>query len=355
MGCYRSRPHPWEFSRRDVMKMGAAASAVGVLGMHGFPALAGEERFATPREVSGPGHVVGVHMPGMRGRFFPFPEAAKTMVSRAILALTGETDLGRAWGKFIHKEDRVGIKINCLGGKFSSTSKEVVDGVVDGVRAAGVPDENIMIFDQFGGNMRGARFEWQDSPGRLRVLNHAVLGYEKNWIEAEGGKGKLSKALTSATAIINVPVIKDHDLPGAGITCSLKNMVCGCVERPPLMHTRIEYALPHFYALEEIRGRVRLTVVDGSFCLYDGGPKHNPRAHVTHDSLYMSTDPVAIDAIAYEIVQGIRKQKGLRSLEAVRRPATFLQNAEKIGLGIASRENIFLEKIDLPPFVGASV
>jgi uncharacterized protein (DUF362 family) len=233
---------------------------------------------------------------------------------------------------------------------MSSTMKEVADAIIEGVRTVGVPDENIMIFDQFGGNMRGARYLWQENPHKLRVLNHDALGYEKDWTRAEGARGKLSKALTWSTAIINVPVIKDHDLGGAGITCAIKNMVFGCVERPHLMHGEIATALPHFYAREEIRGRVRLTIVDGSFCLYDGGPKHNPRAHVTHDCVYATTDPLAMDVIALEVVEGLRAKNNLRTLAAVRRPATYFKLAGELGLGIGVRDKIYLETIDLAPF-----
>jgi uncharacterized protein (DUF362 family) len=352
MGCQKPKAASL-IHRRDALKLGAAASALGILGL-GPSRAAAEDLKAGTSVVSGPGHVIKVHMPGMRGRLFPQPEAARTMVAKAVTTLAKESDLGKAWKKFVQKEDRVGIKINCLGGRMSSTMKEVVDGVVEGVRAAGVLDSNIMIFDQFGGNMRGARYEWQENPGSLRVLNHDVLGYEKDWISAEGFKGKLVKALTWSTAIINVPVIKDHDLAGAGITCAMKNMVCGCVERPALMHREIEKALPHFYALEQIRSRVRLTVVDGSFCLYDGGPKYNPAGHATHDCVYATTDPVAMDAVALQVVEGMRKQNGLRSLDAVRRPATYLKLAEEMGLGIADPNRIFLESVELSPFVGAS-
>jgi uncharacterized protein (DUF362 family) len=341
-------------NRRDVLKLGAAASAAGIIGWHPRPTAGQETTRKNPLHVSGPGHVIKVHMPGMRGKFFPHEQAAATMVAQAVTTLAGESDIGRAWAKFIQKEDRVGIKINCLGGRMSSTMKEVVDPIVDGVRAVGVPDENIMIFDQYGGNMRGARYLWQDKPGRLRVLNHDVLGYETAWTRAEGCKGKFSKAFTWSTAIINVPVLKDHDLAGAGITCAIKNMVCGTVEKPHLMHREIATALPHFYAREEIRGRVRLTIVDGSFCLYDGGPKHNRLAHTTHDCVYATTDPVAMDSVALEVVEHYRKENNLKSLNAVRRPATYLALAEELGLGIAKRENIFLQGIELPPFIGAS-
>ncbi len=338
-------------NRREMLKLGAAASAVGLLGVPlGFAAAKTEDE--QPKPLGGPGYVVRVHKPGMRGRFFPHPDAAREMVEKAVTRLAGEDDLKKAWSRFIKAENRVGIKINALAGRFAGTMKEVVEPIVGGVRAAGVPDENIMIFDQYGGYMRAARFEWQEKPGKLRVINHAVLGYEETLTESGGGgRGRLAKTLTWTTAVINVPVIKDHDL--AGITCAIKNMVCGSVERPPLMHRRIHTALPHFYALDAIRGRVRLIICDGSFCLYEGGPKHNPGAMASHDCVYATTDPVAMDAIALEVVDDLRVRNKLRTLDQSGRPATFLKVAEEVGLGVANRARIHLETIELPAFVPA--
>ena len=335
--------------RRDALKLGASATALALVSSEATDAIAN----LSPKTVafdgpSSPGYVVRVHKPGMLGRNFPHADAAKEMVNKAVTTLAKTGDLKAAWSKFIKKDDRVGIKINVLGGRLSSTMKEVVDPIIEGVRLVGVPDENIMVFDQFGGNMKAARYAWQEKPGLLRVINHTVLGYEKDIITSEGGgKGRLAKTLTWSTAVINVPVLKDHD--SAGVTCAMKNMVFGCVERPPMMHQTIHTAIPHFYAREEIRGRVKLIICDGSFCLFDGGPKHNPKAHIAHDCVYATTDPVAMDRIALEVVEEYRAKKKMRSLDKVRRPATYLELAEEIGLGIANREKIKIEAFELAP------
>ena len=73
------------------------------------------------------------------------------------------------------------------------------------------------------------------------------------------------------------------------------------------------------------------------------------------NSVYAGTDALAIDTIALEVVEQYRKKKRLRSLAAVGRPASYLKTAAELGLGIGEREKILLEKIDLPPFVGALV
>lgn len=335
-------------NRRDVLKLGVAATAMGLLTpiARNASATLASSGSSSPVEA---GRVVKVHMPNMRAKSFPHAAAAKEMVEKSVLALTGETELRKAWAHFIGKDDRVGIKINALGGRLAGTMKEVVEPIIEGVRSVGVPDENIMIYDQYAGFMRSARFEWQARPGKLRVIHHETLGYEKKLTESPGGgKGKLAKTLTWATAIINVPVIKDHDL--AGITCAIKNMVCGNVERPPLMHQRIHTALPNFYALDVIRSRARLIICDGSFCLYEGGPQANPSAIVAHECVYATTDPVAMDAIALEVVDEYRAKNKLKTLEKSGRPAKFLKVAEELGLGIADRSRIRLQTIELPAF-----
>jgi len=192
--------------RRDALRMGlGAAAALGAIAIgRGVGAVAQPAaKGAVTAALTGPGHVVCAHKPGMRGRMFPYPVAAREAVHAAVAKLAGDDDLGRAFGRFVSKEDRVGIKINVLGGCLSSTTKEI-DAIVEGVRAAGVPDASIMIFDQYGGNMRGARYVWQEKPGQLRVLNHDVLGYEESVTTCEGGgRGKLAKTLTWCTAVIN--------------------------------------------------------------------------------------------------------------------------------------------------------
>ena len=51
----------------------------------------------------------------MMGARTPDAAAAKEMVEKAVTTLARETDPAKAWGKFITKDDRVGIKINVLG------------------------------------------------------------------------------------------------------------------------------------------------------------------------------------------------------------------------------------------------
>lgn len=344
----RNRDERATIGRRDAVKLiGASAGAAVLAGS--APALGGLDEAGAI--ATGPGHVVKVHMPGMRRGIFPDKQACRTMIDRAVTTLSGDTDPGRAWLRFVSPTDRVGIKVNCLGTKMVSTMVEVVDAIADSLRAVGVPDSNIVVIDMFASNMMGGRYVAQPNPSRMRVVAHRDHPYQRSWIHTGPARARFSNIFLWTTAIINVPPIKDHDL--AGVTCCMKNMTFGVVEKPHLNHATINESIPHLWALEEIRSRVRLNIIDGSTILYDGGPKYNRSALVPHECIYATTDPVAMDAVALELIELLRAENGLRTLDAVRRPARYLDLAQEMGLGVSARDTIHLQTVDLPPFGGA--
>jgi uncharacterized protein (DUF362 family) len=348
----RSNPEvPTAISRREALALGLGAG-LGLLAARpaGLGALGSAGRGIA--RVPPPGHVVRVRMPGMRDGIFPRPDATRKMVDAAVAALAGETDPGRAWLNFVAPTDRVAIKVNCLGTRMVSTMREVAFAVADAIRDAGVPDANILVFDMFASNMMGGRYTVQSSPARMRVLAHADNPYQKAWRETGPARARFSDLLLRSTAVINVPPIKDHDL--AGVTCCMKNMAFGTVEKPHLNHAVVNEAIARLWTLDEIRSRVRLNVIDGTAVLYDGGPKFNRAALVPHECVYATADPVAMDAIAYELIELLRAENGLKTLAEVRRPPRFLELAADLGLGVADRRLITLETIDLPRYMGPS-
>lgn len=342
----KSTKESTQISRRDLLKWSSAAAAAGALGIRATPLLGADSKVALPP--GAPGYVVKVHMSGMRKGLFPDPKASRQMVDKAVMTLAGEEDAGRAWLKFISPTDKVIIKVNTLGTRMLSSMKEVVYAIADAIREAGVPDANIVILDMFASNMMGGRYNQQTNPKKMRVLAHKEGRYDKKWINAGPAKARFTDILLWSTAVINVPPIKDHDL--AGVTCTLKNMTFGTVEKPHINHKVVNETCAHLYAHEIIRSRMRLNIIDGSRVLFDGGPKFAGSAHTLHECIYATCDPVAMDAVAFEIIETLRAEKKMRTLAEVGRPATFLQMAADLGLGVADRKQIRLETIEMPPF-----
>ena len=333
-------------NRRDILKWGSAAATAGVLGLR-CPPLFGKERSGYIVPSAAPGYVVKVHMPGMRRGLFPDPKASRQMVDKAVMTLAKESDAGRAWLKFIAPTDRVVIKVNCLGTRMLSSMKEVVFAIADAIRDAGVPDANIVVLDMFASNMMGGRYNQQTNPRKMRILAHKEGQYDKAWITAGPAKARFTDILLWSTAVINVPPIKDHDL--AGVTCTLKNMTFGTVEKPHLNHKVVNEACAHLFAHEIIRSRVRLNIIDGSRVLYDGGPKFSGSSHALHECIYATCDPVAMDTVAFELIETLRAENGMRTLAEVGRPAKFLAMAAEVGLGVADRKQIQLDTVEMAP------
>ena len=73
------------------------------------------------------------------------PDKVREAVNNGLRALTGETDTAKAWLQFVSPEDRIGLKVDPIGGKLLSTRPEVVDVILEGLKSAGVPPANIII------------------------------------------------------------------------------------------------------------------------------------------------------------------------------------------------------------------
>jgi len=101
--------------------------------------------------------------------------------------------------------------------------------------------------------------------------------------------------------------------------------------------TDVNQTIAELYGHEMLGGKTRLCVIDGLRAIYDEGPYHEPHEFETYpertpNTLLLSTDPVAIDAAATEIVAAERKlHEGLRDGFDI----GYLKAAEATGLGQA--------------------
>ena len=290
--------------RRDFLRNTAACTALAGAGLWTTDALAVGR---TP----GPGDVVKVTHPGMMGSQYPVPAVAREMVHAAVKTLTGEDDVGRAFGRFVAPSQKVGIKVNCLAGRLSSTSREVAYAVVEGVRAAGVPDANIVIFDQYPWALLQARYlREQEGVVAVRTVHHdEVPNAFEDEFRTQGVRARFAKNFLWCDTVINVPVVKDHNL--AGVTCAFKNIVCGVIDAPPHLHRTMNESLAQFWLMPEIQSRVGLIVCDASVIQYSNGPKLAMEFRKPTNSVYATTDPVAMDAIATTLVESARAEARL--------------------------------------------
>lgn len=299
-------------------------------------------------------------------------------LKKGMLALTGKSDLRGAWSEFVKPEDVVGIKVNPIGGKLLSTKPEVVDAIIQGVLAAGVPKERIVIWDRrmfqlaeagftakrfpgieiSGTEMEGPNGEFYNTEGELWSRENIDREYTPYFADIEGkydketlpymiNEGKYSyftKLLTQkCTRIINVPILKNA---GAAVTLCLKNLAYGALSNTSRLHRLWNESVVEPCAFPCLRDKVSLNIVDGLQACYDGGPGANPKFIWDANIMMFGTDPVAVDTTGYKYIIKERMERGVQQLEDKRRRA-FLENAENLGLGTCQEDKIDLHEIAL--------
>jgi uncharacterized protein (DUF362 family) len=241
------------------------------------------------------------------------------------------------------------VKVNGIGGNNMANNKELVLPFLQAMIDGGVKPENITVLEQYFGFLASTRITELNVPKGVKVSVHSNKDatMTERMIPGTGVKTQFVRVLTESTAVINFSLLKDHSI--MGYTGMLKNMTHGCQTVPHYYHTH--HGAPQIallYAQDVIKSRVRLCVTDGFKVMFEGGPKFTePRFVVPHESVYVTTDPVAMDTIGYELVDKIRVEKGFRSLAAAGRPAAYIKAAGDLGLGVADREQIQLKEVTI--------
>lgn len=231
-----------------------------------------------------------------------------------------------AWRRVARPGETVGLKVNCLAGRGASTRVALVEAVCERLQQAGIPQQNIVIWDRLNADLESAGFRIQSRRDRIRCLGNDALGYA-NELAVYGKAGSLlSRAVTEVCdVIINLPVLKDHGI--AGVTMALKNMF-GAIHNPNKYHINAgDPYVADVNMLEPIRRKVRLHICDAIVAQYEGGPSYMPQWAWPANTLLVSRDPVALDFIGWQIIERKRAEKGMPSLKTARREPVYVATA----------------------------
>ncbi|MCU0693241.1 MAG: DUF362 domain-containing protein, partial [Polyangiaceae bacterium] len=67
---------------------------------------------------------------------------------------------------------------------------------------------------------------------------------------------------------------------------------------------------------------------------------------VPHEAVYVSTDPVAMDAVSWKVIEKWRADKGLPSFAKLKREPSYITRSADMGLGIADMKLIRLKEFN---------
>ncbi len=351
-----------DFGRRSWL---GGAAALGLTALSPDTVLAAGDRsglVAKPPKgfvpLSIPGKVVRAEMANtlQENELWPKQEAATALLQRVMQELTGKSDVGEAFARFVHKDDKVAIKPNGIAGRKGATmaaNKELVLAIAKGVVAAGVPPQNIMIYEQYGSFLKGTRvvnskLELEpEFPAGIKTAIHENKDATMDEILVGGVGTKYVRPFTEATAVINVTQIKDHSI--CGYTGTMKNITHGSIINPHHFHAHnASPQIAQLYAQSIVKSRVRLHITDAFKVMYDEGPLDtNPKRRIPFHSVYASTDPVAQDVIGWMLVEKLRKDNGLPTLKEALREPTYIKNAAELGLGIFDQNQIKFREVKI--------
>ncbi len=265
----------------------------------------------------------------------------RKLLDAAVTAFGKKGDATAAWKSLFSPADVVGVKVNCLAGRGLSTNPESVAAIVEGLASAGIERQRIIIWDRTEHDLQSAGFSLSGLNGaRVLATDSRGVGYEAD-IEFSGEVGSCFSRIISrmCTAIISVPVLKDHDL--AGVSLGMKNFY-GAIHNPNKYHdNNCSPFVADLSAHPFIRNKLRLVVCDGLIAQYHGGPAQRPQWAWPAATLLVGTDPVAIDRVGWEMIEEKRKEAGMQPLKEVGREPKYIEAAEKIGLGTADIGKIF--------------
>ena len=325
-----------------------------------------------PQTAPTPSIVYAVHDPASIRDYKTNPRVVHEMVNRLVLAVTGQSDVSKAWASLVSPNDRVGIKICAAGGDLFTTHHDIVNAIVDGFVSAGHSRSSIIVWDRSLGGIKGAGYRqgidgyqlqataprdgydpkavlsapligklvWGDFDYAGDITKVPVLSDTENTSNVSHFSNILS---TGVTKIINVPVMSISETNG--IAGCIYNMTIPNIDNWRRFAQRSRFgaeSLAEIYANPLIAKKVVFNLMDGLIAQYAGGPQPQPNYAVHNATLYASKDPVALDAIALKRLEEWRTRASLR---AIGQQAAYVGFASQLGLGNSAPNRIELKNI----------
>jgi hypothetical protein len=325
-----------------------------------------------------PGKVILVKNSNAVVNDVPVEAVAYLMLQKSMLELTGQEDIKKAWRMFVNSGEKIGLKVNPVAGNLLSTSHAVVKSVVKQLTESGIDKNDIIIWDRREMELKDTGFtqdnyptikirgtELQDEKGSYTDENGKLYG-ERNidkewyyWADVEGdydaetipymiNGGKFSyftKIVTQEVdKIINIPILKNA---GGSITNAMKNLAFGSVSNTGRLHAKLwNDTCAEVCAFAPLRDKVVLNICDGLRGCFNGGPGANPQFICNYNSMLVSSDPVAMDRIGYDIIAEKRIAEGLQKAPAPE-SLTFLSMATALALGVSDKNKIDLKVFEM--------
>ncbi len=270
------------------------------------------------------------------------------MYEQGLAALTEQNNQKDGFNYIFQLENKIGIKINTIGGKNISTRPEVALCLANVLTKNHTQDRNIIIWDRTNRELRDAGYDLNINRTGIKVFGTDTqsFGYNKNLI-AHRSIGSLFSSIQTdhISASISLAILKDHGL--AGVTGGMKNYF-GAIHNPNKYHdTNCNPYVAEVFDTSIIKKKHKLTILDATIVQYHRGPSYHAKWADKLGTLIFSLDPVAADYTGWKIMERLRAKKGLPSLKEENREPVYLNTAANMGLGKADQDKIDILEVDI--------
>jgi uncharacterized protein (DUF362 family) len=284
-----------------------------------------------------PSKVIQTHHSGVWSDKTLVPGALRQMLEASITKLIGLSDAREAWAALFRPGERIAIKVNTFSNSLIWTHVPLVLEVTNSLQEAGIPAEQITIFDYRTIELSTAGYPVNtDKPGvRCTGMDS---NYSQEPSEVIHKQIKLSNILKECDALINIPVLKSHML--AGITFAMKNHY-GSIYYPDILHSRNMREVAALNTLPEIKDRTRLIIGDAlaANLRYANSYPYWQEDWVG-DSIFMSFDPVAHDTVGLQLLTRELEKIGGNPASLIGMATPALEYAVELGLGTNDPANM---------------
>jgi hypothetical protein len=296
--------------------------------------------------------------------FKPQPETVRSLLHDGLMKFRGMTNIAAAWRSLVSTQDIIGIKVFSAPGPQVGTRPAVVAGIIEGLLAAQIPTNQIIIWDRRFSDLQRSGFTvlaleygvrrcgaldsgWDESSfydsALLGQLVYGDLEFRKEG-SGVGRKSFVTRLLTKeVTKIINVSPLLNHN--AVGVCGNLYSLAMASVDNTMRFEgdaAKLAQAVPEIYALPQLGDRVVLNIVDALICQYEGEQISRLHNSTEVNQIRFSLDPVALDTLSVEEIRTRRRQAAATNRAETNR-IDMLENAALLELGIADPHRIKIE------------
>ena len=331
-----------------------------------------------------PGKVVAVShaRAHRRGQYQAGP--IHSMLGVGMRTLTGLDDDIAAWSSLFEPSDTVGIKLNAVARPYLISSPVLVREIIGMLLRIGIKTHDIVVYDRYRLSFKEAGFDtwlpegvrWTAASERVQPYQMDMEGYDRDQYvqislvhpihtadfsldDPHIQRSYVCRFLArEVNKVINLSVLKHHR--AAGVSLALKNLSHGFVNNVSRSHVTTTanacgVFIPTVVGMPIIRRKVVLNIVDGIRGAYHGGPGPSVQPYIwSNNTLYFSTDPVALDKTAWRDIDERRARAGMPSV-SFQRPDSIsewlhcqvehIELAGQLGLGVYEDSRIDVQRL----------